>query len=49
MGCEPNSFVPGTGVLMADGTTKPIKDVRVGDQVLSADPETRWIARPSVA
>jgi hypothetical protein len=25
---------------MADGTRKPIKDVRVGDTVLATDPET---------
>ncbi|HUR05296.1 MAG TPA: polymorphic toxin-type HINT domain-containing protein [Nonomuraea sp.] len=36
----PNSFVPGTKVLMADGSTKPIEDVKIGDQVLAADPVT---------
>ncbi|RSM60319.1 hypothetical protein DMB66_24705 [Actinoplanes sp. ATCC 53533] len=35
-----NSFDPATLVLMADGTTKPIRDVQVGDRVLAADPET---------
>ncbi|MGW0086119.1 ricin-type beta-trefoil lectin domain protein [Streptomyces sp. NPDC003393] len=35
-----NSFVPGTLVLMADGTTKPIEDVRNGDKVVATDPET---------
>ncbi|WP_306321769.1 MULTISPECIES: polymorphic toxin-type HINT domain-containing protein [unclassified Streptomyces] len=35
-----NSFVPGTLVLMADGTTKRIEDVDIGDKVLAADPET---------
>ncbi|MEU9173820.1 polymorphic toxin-type HINT domain-containing protein [Streptomyces sp. NPDC048420] len=35
-----NSFVPGTQVLMADGTTKPIEDVRTGDKVLATDPKT---------
>lgn len=35
-----NSFVPGTEVLMADGTTKPIEDVRIGDMVLATDPKT---------
>ncbi|MDT0267661.1 polymorphic toxin-type HINT domain-containing protein [Streptomyces sp. DSM 44915] len=35
-----NSFVPGTHVLMADGTTRPIEDVRIGDKVLATDPET---------
>ncbi|MFF6811836.1 polymorphic toxin-type HINT domain-containing protein [Streptomyces sp. NPDC012403] len=35
-----NSFVPGTEVLMADGTTKPIEDVEIGDEVLATDPGT---------
>ncbi|MFI1583969.1 RHS repeat-associated core domain-containing protein [Embleya sp. NPDC020630] len=35
-----HSFVPGTGVLMADGTRKPIEDVAPGDVVLATDPET---------
>ncbi|MFE0422254.1 polymorphic toxin-type HINT domain-containing protein [Streptomyces sp. NPDC058953] len=35
-----NSFVPGTLVLMADGTTKPIEEVRNGDRVVATDPET---------
>lgn len=35
-----NSFIPGTLVLMADGTTKPIEEVRTGDEVLATDPET---------
>ncbi|WP_455432609.1 golvesin C-terminal-like domain-containing protein [Streptosporangium canum] len=39
--CSPgNSFVPGTEVLMADGTRKPIEEVKVGDEVLATDPET---------
>jgi hypothetical protein len=38
--CLANSFVPGTEVLMADGTTKRIKDVKVGDWVWAHDPET---------
>lgn len=38
--CKDNSFTPGTHVLMADGTTKPIEDVQVGDQVIATDPET---------
>ncbi|MCP2337527.1 RHS repeat-associated core domain-containing protein [Actinomadura rupiterrae] len=37
-GC--NSFVVGTRVLLADGTTKPIEKVRVGDKVLATDPKT---------
>jgi RHS repeat-associated protein len=35
-----NSFVPGTAVVLADGTTKPIEDVEVGDRVLATDPQT---------
>ncbi|MEY9211602.1 hypothetical protein NI17_009615 [Thermobifida halotolerans] len=35
-----NSFVPGTRVLMADGTSKPIEKVKTGDKVLATDPET---------
>lgn len=31
-------FAAGTKVLMADGSTKPIEDIRAGDQVLSDDP-----------
>ncbi len=33
-------FTADTGVLMADGTTKPISDVEVGDQVAAFNPET---------
>jgi hypothetical protein len=33
-------LVAGTAVSMADGTTKPIDKVQVGDQVLSRDPDT---------
>ncbi|WP_308050725.1 ricin-type beta-trefoil lectin domain protein [Streptomyces sp. TRM72054] len=35
-----NSFTPDTKVLMADGSTKAIKDVKVGDKVVATDPET---------
>ncbi|WP_017588727.1 RHS repeat-associated core domain-containing protein [Nocardiopsis ganjiahuensis] len=35
-----NSFVPGTAVVMADGSTKPIEDVDIGEKVLATDPET---------
>lgn len=38
--CRVNSFVPATLVFMADGTTKPIADVRVGEIVVAADPVT---------
>jgi RHS repeat-associated protein len=36
----PNSFVRGTRVLMADGSTKAIEHVKVGDKVLATDPTT---------
>ncbi|WP_188195970.1 polymorphic toxin-type HINT domain-containing protein [Nonomuraea sp. SYSU D8015] len=45
-----NSFVPGTAVLMADGTRRPIEEVGVGDKVLATDPETgESSTRPVVA
>ncbi|MFF3565807.1 ricin-type beta-trefoil lectin domain protein [Streptomyces sp. NPDC002574] len=37
-GC--NSFVPGTKVLLADGSAKPIEKVRTGDKVVATDPKT---------
>ncbi|MDX2682694.1 ricin-type beta-trefoil lectin domain protein [Streptomyces sp. NY05-11A] len=37
-GC--NSFLPGTKVRMADGSTKPIEKVKAGDKVLATDPKT---------
>ncbi|GHE45309.1 hypothetical protein GCM10018785_13740 [Streptomyces longispororuber] len=38
--CLSNSFTPGTRVLMADGSTKSIRDVDIGDKVLATDPRT---------
>lgn len=38
--CASNSFVPGTLVLMADGTRKPIEQVQLGDLVVATDPGT---------
>lgn len=38
VGCK--CFLAGTDVLMADGTTKDIDDVKRGDEVLATDPET---------
>ncbi|WP_306356773.1 MULTISPECIES: PA14 domain-containing protein [unclassified Nocardia] len=35
-----NSFVPTTLVVMADGTTKPISKIEVGDLVVATDPAT---------
>ena len=44
-GCH--SFDPATPVLMADGSTKPIEDVRLGDRVRSTDPQTgTTVAKP---
>jgi RHS repeat-associated protein len=33
-------FLAGTDVLMADGTTKDIEDIKLGDKVQATDPET---------
>jgi RHS repeat-associated protein len=38
--CAINSFDGDTPVLMADGTEKPISEVKVGDKVSAADPQT---------
>ncbi|QWF83872.1 RHS repeat domain-containing protein [Amycolatopsis sp. CA-230715] len=38
--CAINSFTPDTPVSMADGTRRPIEDVKVGDQVVTTDPES---------
>jgi hypothetical protein len=35
-----HSFAPETPVLLADGGTKPIKDVAVNDRVVATDPDT---------
>jgi hypothetical protein len=37
-GCH--SFAAGTLVLMADGTTKAIEDIRIGDEVAAPEPHT---------
>ncbi|MER7335705.1 MULTISPECIES: polymorphic toxin-type HINT domain-containing protein [unclassified Micromonospora] len=37
---KPNSFVPGTKVVMADGSSKAIEELKVGDRVLATDVET---------
>ncbi|MFJ1599219.1 polymorphic toxin-type HINT domain-containing protein [Streptomyces sp. NPDC088261] len=46
--CEANSFIPGTKVLLADGTAKPIEELKVGDRVLATDPETGKTAEKRV-
>ncbi|MGW5003475.1 polymorphic toxin-type HINT domain-containing protein [Streptomyces hydrogenans] len=38
-GCA-KCFLAGTEVLMDDGTTKAIEDIKIGDKVLATDPET---------
>ncbi|MFG3001542.1 polymorphic toxin-type HINT domain-containing protein [Streptomyces sp. NPDC048340] len=38
--CKTNSFVPGTEVQLADGTRKPIEQLKNGDKVLASDPAT---------
>ncbi len=37
----PRCFLPGTLILMADGTSKPIEDIRPGDEVASFDPHAQ--------
>ncbi|MFG2571651.1 polymorphic toxin-type HINT domain-containing protein [Streptomyces sp. NPDC048481] len=45
-----HSFVPGTGVLLADGSRKAIEDVEVGDVVVASDPDTgETVEKPVVA
>ncbi|SNS74169.1 RHS repeat-associated core domain-containing protein [Streptosporangium subroseum] len=47
---RPNSFIPGTKVAMADGTEKPIEQVKVGDNVIATDPKTgTTTAKPVIA
>ncbi|MFH8724276.1 RHS repeat-associated core domain-containing protein [Streptomyces termitum] len=39
--CPTNhSFLPGTAVLLADGSTKKIEDVDIGDEITTTDPST---------
>lgn len=37
---SPHSFLPGTKVLLEDGSTKNIEDVEKGDKVVATDPDT---------
>ena len=46
--CLNNSFVPGTQVLMADGSTKAIEDVTLDDLVLASSLETEETAAKPV-
>ncbi|WP_264935957.1 polymorphic toxin-type HINT domain-containing protein, partial [Streptomyces sp. A012304] len=43
-----NSFVPGTEVVMADGSRKPIEKVEEGDEVLATDPTTGKTSKQKV-
>jgi hypothetical protein len=47
VGCK-NSFAAGTAVLMADGSSKPIQDVHVGDQITNKEPETGQVQTHTV-
>nr|WP_264085102.1 PA14 domain-containing protein [Kibdelosporangium phytohabitans] len=44
-----NSFAPDTLVVMADGTARPIKDVKVGELVKATDPATGVTSAQPVA
>ncbi|MFD5148090.1 ricin-type beta-trefoil lectin domain protein [Streptomyces sp. NPDC058401] len=46
--CGANSFVAGTHVLMADGSTKPIEELEPDDRVLATDPESDETAAKAV-
>ncbi|MER5464198.1 polymorphic toxin-type HINT domain-containing protein [Streptomyces sp. NPDC002668] len=43
-----NSFVPGTEVVMADGSRKPIEKVEAGDEVMATDPSTGKTSKQEV-
>jgi hypothetical protein len=47
--CAANSFTAGTRVVMADGTTKAISQVKVGDKVEATDPATGRTVAATVA
>lgn len=47
IGCH--SFLPGTGVLLADGTHRAIEDVQEGDDVVTTDVETGKTTTKDVA
>jgi hypothetical protein len=46
--CSLNSFTASTPVLMADGSQKPISEVKKGEKVLATDPDTGITAAESV-
>ncbi|MDQ0941112.1 polymorphic toxin-type HINT domain-containing protein [Streptomyces sp. V1I1] len=35
-----HSFLPATPVLLADGSSKPIEEIQLGDKIMATDPET---------
>ncbi|WP_328606858.1 polymorphic toxin-type HINT domain-containing protein [Amycolatopsis sp. NBC_00345] len=41
--CARHSFTGDTRVLMADGGTKPIAEVKVGDEIMNAEPDGRGV------
>ncbi|MFG3697675.1 polymorphic toxin-type HINT domain-containing protein [Micromonospora sp. NPDC047620] len=43
-----HSFAPGTLVLLADGSLRPIEKVRLGDKVVAFEPETEEVAAREV-
>ncbi|MFI1941081.1 RHS repeat-associated core domain-containing protein [Streptomyces purpureus] len=46
--CVRHSFTGETRVLLANGTTKPISELKPGDEVLASDPQTEATAGKSV-
>lgn len=45
---KPHSFPTGTHVLLANGTTRAIEDIRIGDLVTASDPQTGRTAAQAV-
>ncbi len=46
--CGGGSFSPDTQVVMADGSTKPLNEIKVGDKVQATDPKTGKTTAQSV-
>ena len=46
--CAVNSFKPGTQVLLADGSRKPIEQLRLDDKVAASDPTSEGYSTESV-
>ncbi|MFF2628650.1 RNase A-like domain-containing protein [Kitasatospora griseola] len=47
--CETNSFPAGTPVLLADGSHRPIEQIRIGDSVLTSAPDGQLQAQTVTA